>query len=150
MAATKKTSSTPSPLAGMVDELGDLEVWAAPLAAKLARLELLKKSVRQHFDGHAGLPVDPMLAQLWIAEGVLPARGIDRGIALGGARQSGVGGRASGLDEADAKVPGPDERAGPSGGVTAGRSDGDEDTAGDREGRKGSAAIGEIAGPGMP
>src|ERR1017187_905792 len=50
MAATKKTSSIPSPLAGMVDELGDLEVWAAPLAAKLARLELLKKSVRQHFD----------------------------------------------------------------------------------------------------
>jgi hypothetical protein len=50
MAATKKTSSTPSPLAGIVDELGDLEVWAAPLAPKLARLELLKKSVRAHFD----------------------------------------------------------------------------------------------------
>ena len=85
-----------------------------------------------------------------LLKGCFRPRGIDRGIAIGGAWQSRVSGRSSGLEEADAEVFGPDECPRASGGVAAGWGDGDEARAGDREGRKGSSAIGKIAGTRMP
>lgn len=39
-----------SPVASIVDELGALEKELAPLHSKVARLELLRKSLRTHFD----------------------------------------------------------------------------------------------------
>ena len=48
--AVKKTASAPDPLAGWIDELGDLEIWAAPFASKLKRIETLRKAIRERYD----------------------------------------------------------------------------------------------------
>jgi hypothetical protein len=45
-----------SAVAAHVDELGELELWAAPLGPKLARIDELRKSVRDHFASSPSLP----------------------------------------------------------------------------------------------
>ena len=58
MAATAKKSSAPSPLSALVDEVGSLEKELAPWRGKLAREELLRKSIRAQYDSApADIPV---------------------------------------------------------------------------------------------
>jgi hypothetical protein len=81
-AATTGTMATPAPqknstapaVAAIVDELGFLEKEVAPWKPKMARVELLRKSLRAHYDAELASTPHQAEGKLWVA--TLGAKGL--------------------------------------------------------------------------
>src|ERR1700720_664246 len=94
--------------------------------------------------------MDPTLAQLWIAQRVIPAGRAGDHVADAGTRQSQLGSGTSGLAATDAEEPGPDECESAPGGFRHAGNDGDGHHTGDRSGGAESSRTGEVAKSWLP